>query len=57
MQVIAVDILGICAVLGNNKTRTSPYHPQSDGLVEWFNRTLLNMLATSCHEHPSTWDS
>ena len=47
----------ICAVLGINKTRTSPYHPQSDGLVERFNRTLLNMLATSCHEHPSTWDT
>ena len=47
----------ICAVLGINKTRTSPYHTQSDGLVERFNRTLLNMLATSCHEHPSIWDT
>ena len=30
---------------GSHKTKTTPYHPESYGLVERFNRTLLMMLA------------
>ena len=32
------------------KTRTTPYHPQSDGLVEWMNQTLLMMLSIRAQE-------
>ena len=32
-------------LLGTVKTKTTPYHPRSDGLVDCFNRTLLAMLA------------
>ena len=46
----------LCQFLQIEKTRTTPYHPQSDGLVERFNRTLLNMLSTCSLEHPSDWD-
>ena len=46
----------ICQLLGIRKTRTTPYHPQSDGLVERLNRTLLHMLATSAKDHPSDWE-
>ena len=45
----------VCKLLGIAKTRTTPYHPQSDGLVERFNHTLLNMLATAATEYPFQW--
>jgi transposase InsO family protein len=35
----------LCTRLGINKTRTSPYRPQSDGQTERFNRTLLDAIA------------
>ena len=38
------------------KTRTCPYRPQSDGLVERFNRTCLDMLAKLCDGNPADWD-
>ena len=46
----------MCECLGIKKTQTIPYHPQGDGLVEWFNRTLLNMLATTINDHPAYWE-
>ena len=35
----------LCLLCGAHKTRTTLCHPESDGLVERFNRTLLMMLA------------
>lgn len=49
-------IAEICQLLGVKKCRTTPYHPQSDGLVERFNRTLLNMLATAVGDKPFDWE-
>ena len=46
----------ICELLGVHKTRTSPYKPQSDGLVERFNRTLQQMLASYVNGHRNDWD-
>ena len=46
----------LCQLLAIEKTHTTPYHPQSDGLIERFNRTLLSMLATCLEDHPNEWD-
>ena len=35
----------------NKKTHNTPYHPQSDKLVERLNRTFLSMLATTIKDY------
>ena len=35
----------VCQLLGIHRVNTTAYHPQTDGLVERFNRTLIDMLA------------
>ena len=37
------------------KVNTSGYHPQTDGLVEKFNSTLINMIPKCC-ERSKDWD-
>ena len=46
----------ICKLLNIHKSHTTPYHPQGDGLVERFNRTLLDMLSTTVQSHPLDWE-
>ena len=45
-----------CQLLGLRKTRTTPLRPQSDRMVERFNRTLTQVLATYCAEGQTNWD-
>ena len=49
-------VLEVCKYLGVTKVNTSAYHPQSDGLVERFNRTLTDMLAKSVVPGITEWD-
>ena len=43
-------------MLGVNKTRTTPYHLQSDGFAQRFNRTLKDMLAKLIDSSQNAWD-
>ena len=46
----------VYSLLQISKTRTTPYRPQSDSMVERFNLTLLSMLATTTADHPWDWE-
>ena len=46
----------MCHYLAICKTRTNPYCPQSDGQVERFNRTLLEVLKPLVNENTDDWD-
>ena len=46
----------ICELLDIRKSRTTAYHPQSDGLVERMNRTLEAMLSAHVNAQQSDWD-
>ena len=45
-----------CNLLSVSRTRTSPYHPQSDGLMEPFNHTLLSSLSMANRQDEHNWD-
>ncbi|KAL5515899.1 hypothetical protein EMCRGX_G001144 [Ephydatia muelleri] len=43
-------------LLNVHSIRTTPYHPQTDGLVERFNQTLKAMLRRTVTEEGKDWD-
>ncbi|XP_063040269.1 uncharacterized protein LOC134435312 [Engraulis encrasicolus] len=46
----------VCKLLQITKTRTTPYHPASNGQVERFNRTLLQMIRCYVDKDQKNWD-
>ena len=45
----------VCQLLGMKKIQTA-YHPQSKGMLESFNWTLLDQLATFVEHHQMDYD-
>jgi hypothetical protein len=46
----------LCNVLGIQKSRTTAFHPKSDGMVERFNKTLTTLLTAYVSDHQQDWD-
>lgn len=46
----------VCRLLNIRILKTLVYHPQTDGLVERFNRTLKVMLWKVVGDDPQQWD-
>ena len=47
----------ICTFFGTGYRTTTPYHPQTNGLTERFNRTLINILGKLTQQHKGhPWD-
>ena len=49
-------IAEVSNLLHIEKSRTTLYHPQGDGLVERYNCTLLSMLSTTVKDHLHNWE-
>ena len=46
----------VCDLLGTKKLNTTSYHPQCDGLVERYNRTLKTALRKHAAHFGDQWD-
>lgn len=41
----------VCHMMGTHKVKTTAYYPQRDGIVEQFNRILIEMLSKNVEQH------
>ena len=49
-------MLGLCDLFGVKKLNTTAYHPQCNGMVERFNRTLKSLLRKHAARFGPQWD-
>ncbi|MCG8112852.1 MAG: RNase H-like domain-containing protein [Candidatus Thiodiazotropha taylori] len=46
----------VCCLLEINQTKSTSYRPCSNGMVERFNQTLVNMITTYVNKEQNNWD-
>ena len=49
-------VKALCDLLHIRKTRTVPYNPKSDGMIERFNRTVKSLLTVLVNDAQNDWD-
>ena len=47
---------GVCSLLGISNRYSRTYHPQTNGRVERYNRTIVGQLRTYVEDHQDRWD-
>ena len=53
---VSALVTAACRYLGIDRATATAYHPQTDGVVERFNATLANMLASFTARNQRDWD-
>ena len=53
---ISMTVWQFCETVGIRRIRTSPYHPQTDGMVEQFNSTFKHLLRKHTQQPGIEWD-
>ena len=48
-------IINLCELYGVQKLRTSPYHAQTNGQVEWMNQTIICMIGKLEQDKKAHW--
>ncbi len=56
MNFLSQLVAEVCTLFEVKKTNTSGYHPQTNGLFERFNSTLIQMLAKTGERFSQDWD-
>ena len=57
VQFVSSQFEDFCKSTGIRHDKTSPYHPQTDGMVERFNRSFLNMIRNYVDENQKDWST
>ena len=56
LQFAAKLFIDICRIIAIKNVFTTTYHPQCNGQVERFNRSIINALRHYVADHPKEWD-